>query len=190
MNDADPQPAIEDREDRDIVELFLASDPAAVALVSRWVGRTILRLLGSDLRLHHEDVTQEALIRVYRGLNGGSFAGRSRLRTWVIGVARFTCLELAPRLRRDCSAELQAAAHGPVAGPPSPEQSLLDSGRLRWILAGLPEICRRLFRLVFIDGAPYRVVSMELDLPVGTVKSRMSRCVKVAVSLEKKYSES
>jgi RNA polymerase sigma-70 factor (ECF subfamily) len=83
-----------------------------------------LRLHRVEIRLHcyrmlgsledAEDVTQEAMLRVWRGR--GRFAGRSSLRTWIYRIATNACLDL---LRRQSPRRRPAAAAAEFAQVPA-----------------------------------------------------------------------
>ena len=46
-------------------------------------------------------------------------------------------------------------------------------------MESLPEMFQMVFRLAQVDGLKYRQISEILDIPVGTVKSRMSKAVRL-----------
>lgn len=120
------------------------------------------------------DAAQEALIAVVRGLP--RFDGRSRLSTWVYRIAVNACLdELRRRSRRpdlgqDGSFEL---ATGNVAsgGPDEVAGRLdIDAALLRLAVEfRAPVVLRDLCGLDYVE------IAEVLELPPGTVRSRISR---------------
>ena len=51
---------------------------------------------------------------------------------------------------------------------------------MRRVLDEASEDCRLLMRLYFLEGKSYEEIAAELAIPVGTVKSRLSRCLDAA----------
>lgn len=140
------------------------------------------------------DLTQDALVKVIQGLPG--FAFRSRLSTWITRVVINVCLSdrRRRRLRRTVSLQASEAAgtgktgDGRRSGPgaanlpdsrePAPEQavqSLEESHRLRAALARLEPQQRAILILRDGQGFDYADIGSILEVPEGTVKSRLFR---------------
>lgn len=123
-----------------------------------------------------DDVAQDVFLKVYRRI--GSFRGQSSLRTWLLAITRNAALNArrAAFLRRavlmDRPDALAKETH------PSAEQEALSRSHAealwRTVLA-LPVK----YREVLLLDAKYELSLAEiagvLDLPLGTVKSRLSR---------------
>lgn len=121
------------------------------------------------------DCTQEALIRVVRGLAG--FDGRSSFSTWCHRIAATTALdELRRRARRPLT--VHESDREPISSAPSPEQASLDALALAdidTVLAHLPEEFRQAVVLSDVADLDYPSIAEILDVPIGTVKSRVAR---------------
>ncbi len=115
------------------------------------------------------DATQEALIAIARGI--GRFDGRSAFTTWMYRVATNAALdELRRRSRRPVPLD-----EPPELTTPSAEGSVdarLDVDRA---LATVPEEFRTAVVLRDLADLDYPEIAEVLDVPVGTVKSRISR---------------
>lgn len=128
------------------------------------VWRFLRRLLG-DAALA-EDVTQETFMRVFRRLP--SFTFGAKFTTWMFQIARNAGIdELRKRERR--SRLVAAVASSTRATAPAAEsrieiQSALDS---------LPTDLRTALLLVEVLGLRYREAAVALEIPEGTVKSRV-----------------
>ncbi len=129
-----------------------------------------------------EDVTQEAFIRAYRGID--RFQG-TRFRAWLLSIVANAARDELRRQRRRPAQSLDAARDDPErpdidpADPgPSPETSAL-SGELRRLLEGalrdLPDDWRLVVVMADIHGLSYEEIAQATGVPVGTVKSRLSR---------------
>lgn len=123
------------------------------------------------------DATQDAMMAVVRGLP--RFDGRARFSTWVYRVATNTCLdELRRRKRRPV---VGLPEHdGEVLDIPSDGEMAVDDGvatrlEVDAALAELPEEFRAAVVLRDLCQLDYAEISEVLDIPAGTVRSRIAR---------------
>lgn len=165
--------------DAALVAAATAGDRQAfTALVERHQGR-ILALLERLTGCHEQarDLAQETFVSAYRKLS--SFAGRSRFSTWLYRIAcNHACA--AGRRRRPAAAVL-----GGEGGPPEPVAPLAAaSARLerddlaRQVAAALDRLDDRYREVVVLadmQDTSYEDISMVLDIPLGTVRSRLHR---------------
>jgi RNA polymerase sigma-70 factor, ECF subfamily len=137
------------------------------------------RLAGNDADA--ADATQEALVLIVRRLD--TFDGRSRFTTWAHRVATNACLDELRRRRRRPVAGLDDS-HGTDGTPsasrladPGERVDELVTGRLTvdQALARLPEEFRLPVVLRDLGGHDYAEIGRILDLPPGTVRSRIAR---------------
>jgi RNA polymerase sigma-70 factor (ECF subfamily) len=117
------------------------------------------------------DATQDALIAVVRGI--GSYDGRSKFSTWLYRVATNAALMLLrARRRRPQTVELAVEPSAPTSGPAEQVAARLDVDAA---LASLPEEFRVVIVLREIEDLEYTEIAEVLDVPVGTVRSRLNR---------------
>jgi len=120
-----------------------------------------------------EDLAQETLLAVWRkaGLYDPQRAGAS---AWIYTIARNLRID---RLRQDKRAKLGAVYQTMEADAPERPDDLLDGSqrdeRVRAALAALPEEQVRVVQLSFIEGRAHGDIAKLLNLPLGTVKSRL-----------------
>ncbi len=176
MTDAPPEAG--QPTDAELVERCRAGDDGAwAALVDRY-SRYVYAIAGRGFRLPDhdaEDVFQDVFLRVYERLD--SIRDPGALRPWIGQVTRRLCLDRLAAAR----AEPQRGALEP-ADPDDTEaddvlaeiESAMD---VQDALRSLDERCRELLDRFFARDEPYRVIADELDLPMGTVASRISRCL-------------
>ena len=131
------------------------------------------RLAGNDADAL--DATQEALIAIVRGLP--RFDGRAAFSTWSYRVATNACLdELRRRSRRPVPVEDDARVERPVAGAaPGTAEQVADRLALDQALARLTPEFRAVVVLRDVAGLDYAAIAEALDLPPGTVRSRIAR---------------
>ena len=119
------------------------------------------------------DATQEALIAIVRGLP--RFDRRAAPRTWMYRVATNACLdELRRRGRRPRLGLDDAMAERPDPAPPV-DRSVTDRLTLDDALARLPEEFRVAVVLRDVQGMDYAQIAEVLQIPIGTVRSRIAR---------------
>jgi len=134
-----------------------------------------------------QDATQEVLVRVW--LARERYEPRARFRTYLFAVARnywlnrqarSNCRPRALSLQEQFSPETLSLLEKMAGDSPSPEDAVIRSYerfRIRRAVSGLPEKQRLVFILSHFEDLRYAEIAELLDIPVGTVKSRMSHAV-------------
>jgi len=130
--------------------------------------------------LREQDAASEATLDVYQQVWRQAErwdAGRGRVLTWLLMLARSRSLDLArSRARRD-SRQLPLEEVAELADPdPGPEERSTDAERARLIrraLATLPVEQRRAIEAAFYAGMSHVEVAEALGQPLGTVKTRI-----------------
>ncbi|GHA69077.1 RNA polymerase sigma factor [Cognatilysobacter bugurensis] len=118
-----------------------------------------------------DDLVQVALERALA--RSDQWRPDARLDTWVFGILRNAWLdELRSRTRRlRVFAPEEAGEH--VGEPAIERQS--DAMSVAAAMARLPDEQREVVALVLVEGLSYRETADLLDLPIGTVTSRLAR---------------
>jgi RNA polymerase sigma factor (sigma-70 family) len=119
-----------------------------------------------------EDVFQETFARVYEHL--GRLRDDDSVRPWIGQLARRLCID-----------KLRAAARDPVPEDSSEERGALDrrletideAVSVREALRSLSADCREILDRFFCRDQSYNTIGDLLDLPPGTIASRISRCL-------------
>ena len=168
--------------DRDLLERARAGD-------SRAFGELIAPHVPSVRRFAYafarrwsdaDDLAQEALLKAFRAI--GSYEGRAALGTWLYSVTRSVCYDhyrskLAhARGAEDPLDELGESAQ--VSPLPGPDRQLeaRDDAELLWrALKALPAEFRVPLVLFEIEGLGYEEIANVEGVPIGTVRSRLSR---------------
>jgi RNA polymerase sigma-70 factor (ECF subfamily) len=156
------------------------------------------RLFGVCLRMVRDperarDLTQDAMVKVIQGLD--SYDGRARLSTWIIRVTMNVCLShlRKERLRRHASldaseeggtwagsiSEGRGGSEGSASGSEPDMLGRVESQEARrMVLQALDRIDpeqRSILVLRDVQDLDYRDIAEALDIPLGTVKSRIFR---------------
>src|SRR5436853_2405438 len=118
-----------------------------------------------------EDLTQDAFCQAQLKLNQLRDPGRAK--AWLFSILRNAYLHRVRDARREQVLPLEYV--GDVADrlpEPLPE---VDSQRLQEVLSELPEDFRTPVLLFYFEEFSYREIAEQMDLPLGTVMSRLAR---------------
>ena len=162
-------------DDAELLRRISKGDVDAMAEFFREHGKVVLAqvLLVTGERVLAEEIVQDTMLAVWRG--AASFRGESSVRSWVIAIAR---RQTRDRLRGRALRVVDDAflADQPSSNP-GPEVMALDRAKLAEVkgaIQGLASAHRELLGLVFGSGLSLREAADVLEIPVGTVKSRLS----------------
>jgi RNA polymerase sigma factor (sigma-70 family) len=160
--------------DAELVQRCRAGDPDAWnELVERY-SRYVYAICTQGFRLPQadaEDVFQEVFTRVYTRLD--TLRDDSALRPWIGQLTRRLCLDsLAASGRTQPVPDVEPDDHGRTL------DEVEDAFVVREALAELSEPCQEMLDRFFARDESYRTISSDLDLPSGTIASRISRCLR------------
>ena len=129
-----------------------------------------------------EDVVQEAYLRALRYFGGFRGEGVGQSRAWVLTIVRNTASHLAAPASGGASAtEFDETLHSEAAADEHPGRTLARSDAretLAQALDRLPPDLREVIVLREIEGLSYKEIGDVVDVPIGTVMSRLSRARK------------
>jgi RNA polymerase sigma-70 factor (ECF subfamily) len=161
--------------DADLVERYLQGDVEAFDQLMRAhqdrVFAVCLRMLRD--REAALDATQETFVTVLR--KADRFAGRSAFSTWLYRVAVNTCYDQARRRGRHDAAPLPEANDPEDVSAGDAYRSVEVRPEIEAALAALPDEFRAAVVLSDVEGLALQTVADILEVPVGTVKSRVFR---------------
>ena len=159
---------------------LLAGDREVVAEAVRWISR----VLGSpnfwSLRREWTDMVQEVLGRVIASLRTGRFDPQRDFRTYVQGVARFTAFTALSRRSPEVPVDEDSPEVPDEPAGGSSEDRLTAGQLTRYVLDRATDSCRELLVAYFMEQRNYGEIAEETGQPVGTVKSRIFRCLDAA----------
>ena len=118
------------------------------------------------------DACQEALMAVVKGL--GRFDGRSAFKTWSHRVATNACLDEMRRKNRRPLALSESMPEQAESGP-AIDQQVADRVTIEEALPQLSDEFRIPVVLRDVAGLDYAEIAETLDIPPGTVRSRIAR---------------
>jgi RNA polymerase sigma factor (sigma-70 family) len=164
-----------DASDADLVARCRAGDEAAWNELVERFSRFVYAICTRGFRLgtaDAEDVFQEVFARAYERLEGLRDDGA--VRPWLAQLTRRLCVD---RLR----AAHREAPTDETLEPADLEDTLAQLDEAMTVRAALETVgepCSEMLDRFFCRDESYRAIGAALDLPAGTIASRISRCLK------------
>jgi RNA polymerase sigma factor (sigma-70 family) len=158
--------------DAELVARCRAGDDGAWALLVERYARYVYAIAGRGFRLADEeleDAFQDVFLRIYERLD--RIRDPHALRPWIAQLTRRVCLD------RVAAAGARPEPVGVEDVPDVRLDEIEDAFIVREAMRTLDERCRELLDRFFARDEPYRVIAEALDVPMGTVASRISRCL-------------
>ena len=150
----------------------LGDEEAWRELVTRF-SRYVYAIATQAFRLREhdaEDVFQEVFARAYERLD--QLRDDEAIRPWIAQLTRRLCLD---KLRANARVE---PSDEEVAEEADETLARIEEAfGVRQMLAALPEHCQEVLDRFFAQDESYRTIGQALDLPAGTIASRISRCL-------------
>jgi RNA polymerase sigma-70 factor (ECF subfamily) len=112
-----------------------------------------------------EEVTQETMIAIWK--NASTYSGKSQVSTWILGIARNKAFGI---LRNEDKGK-RLPRHIAFVDDPAP--IIEQKERVLAALDRLPADQREIVFLTFYENLSYKAIAGLLQIPEGTVKSRM-----------------
>jgi RNA polymerase sigma-70 factor, ECF subfamily len=135
-----------------------------------------LRVLGD--RAVAEDVLHDVFLEAWHHAREFDPA-RGTVRAWLVTRMRSRSLDRRAATARQARLTDEAGRQVDSITPAADSPPGLDSARLRSQIAGMPAELAALIDLAYFEGLSSSQIAARLDIPVGTVKSRMARALSV-----------
>lgn len=181
MTSSDPAPLAPNAMVDALVERCLAGDQDAWGEIVRLHWRKVFNLAYKFVGRHDEaeDLTQDIFLRIFKALH--SFDRRANFQTWLISISRNLCIDhyRSRRKERETMArDVDASTLTPPARERGPDGQLEQQDvrvLVRTALAHLPPGLREAVVLRDLQEFSYVEIADQLNIPEGTVKSRINR---------------
>jgi RNA polymerase sigma factor (sigma-70 family) len=159
--------------DAALVARCRAGDHAAWNELVERFSRYVYAIAVQAFRLRHddaEDVFQEVFARVYQQLD--KLRDDKAIRPWIGQLTRRLCIDKLRAASRETPAEeIEPAGYDPAL------DELDDAFAVHEAMRAVPEHCREVLDRFFCRDESYAKIGADLDLPAGTIASRISRCL-------------
>lgn len=128
------------------------------------------------------DISQEVFLKLWRTLNG--FRGEASLKTWIAKITRNCAIDYVRARNQKSAASLDACEddkktdivdEDPFANPQADYRRKEEAQAVRQAVESLPSPTKEIIVLREFHDLSYGEIAKLLDIPEGTVKSRISR---------------
>jgi RNA polymerase sigma-70 factor (ECF subfamily) len=161
--------------DEDLIRRYVGGDRSAFGVLverhERRVYNLALRMTGREEDAR--DATQEAFLTAFRKLS--SFRGEAAFTTWMHRVTINACYDLLRKRRR--APLLDRLPDHEIEPPPAPDhaEATIAAIDVQRAIMEVPEDFRAVLLLHDVQDLAYEDIALALDIPIGTVKSRLHR---------------
>jgi RNA polymerase sigma-70 factor, ECF subfamily len=164
--------------DQEVLKRFRIGDEAAVKAVYDRYGGPVFALSMSILGEHGlaADATQQTFIKAWRAAT--SYDPERSFGPWIYAIARRTAIDMYRK-----QARIVVSDEVDVAVLPAGLETAWEVFEVRSAIDRLPDEERQVIKLSHFDGLTHVEISLHLDIPVGTVKSRSHRAHQRLVEL-------
>ena len=162
-------------DDAAVLSLIAGGDQGALGELYRRLGQVMFAqiLLAVGERALSEEILQDSMLAIWRG--AGSFRGESTVRSWAVSIARRQARDRMRR-RRPRVVDDSYLAELP-SSEPGPESTALDRAEAHTVAEAIRTLSpghREVLGLAFGAGLTLPEVAEVLQVPLGTVKSRLA----------------
>lgn len=172
-----------EEETSELISRFKEGDKSAFDKIVMQYEKDVYRICFRFFQNNEDalDATQESFVKVFRNLC--KFEGRSSFKTWLYRISSNVCLTISQKKKREKEGLLEVISDW-FSGfmQKNPEEEAIDEltgsfdkKAVEKAISGLPENYRMPVILKDIEGMPMEKISDILEIPVGTVKSRLNR---------------
>jgi RNA polymerase sigma-70 factor (ECF subfamily) len=124
-----------------------------------------------------QEICQDVFIKVWNKSETYN-SSKGRFFTWILNIARNAAIdEVRSKSFKLQKQNLSADYFVGILETPEKVDDSIDSERLRRLVKGLKEKCLQIIEMLYFRGFTQKDVAEELDIPLGTVKTRNRSCI-------------
>ena len=136
----------------------------------------ILKILGSEE--HSQDVLQDTFVKIWKKIHSYD-ESKGSFYTWMLNIARNTAIDKYRKLKKEgVKLEIQDSHLNVTLGEKATNAIRVDEIGVKELVEKLSPELYQMIDYVYFKGYTHQEVSEELELPLGTVKTRIRSAVK------------
>lgn len=173
------------KDNYEFIQRFINGDKQSILIVKKWIESIVMNHYWG-LENEREDITQDVIVKVYLNLRNNNFKYNSSLKTYISRITKYTCIDY---FRKRYKTEKINSDTIEISDKTDIQDEIINNERIalmEMIINELPEKCRKILKLALVEKLTYKHIGNLLGIAEGTVKSRVSRCIKEAVIIRKK----
>lgn len=127
-----------------------------------------------------EEVTQDVFTKVWNNSQGYN-ASKGRFFTWILNIARNAAIDKVrsksfKNQKKNLSADYFVGILNRADSTDEHEEPI-DTSALKKLVLNLKQKCLQIIEMLYFKGYTQKEASKELDIPIGTVKTRNRSCI-------------
>lgn len=163
-----------------IVEQFQKKDADAFQKLYNMYSENICGVINTIVKNNSvaEEICQDVFMKAWK--NAESYnASKGRFFTWILNIARNAAIdEIRSKSHKNSKKNLSADYFvGILESMTDSEEGKEDIIGIKKLLVNLKDKCIEIIELLYFKGLTQKEVSKELDIPLGTVKTRNRSCI-------------
>ncbi|GGG26478.1 RNA polymerase sigma factor SigK [Dokdonia pacifica] len=162
-----------------LIAKFQQKDESAFAELYERYSENILGVIHSIL--HDQELSEEVLQDVFvKAWNNASSynSKKGRFFTWLLNIARNAAIDKTrSKAFKDSKQNQSAAFFVDILEDKNNFSSKVDAIGIKKYIEVLEPICKKVIQLLFFKGYTQKETAEELDIPLGTVKTRNRICI-------------
>ncbi|MBV1789667.1 sigma-70 family RNA polymerase sigma factor [Marinobacterium sp. D7] len=173
-------------EDKALLDAIIARQESALESFYRKYSGLVYSFALRTLKnpVDASEVMNEVMLEVWN--RASSFAYKSSIKTWLLSITHHKAVDMVRRnVRHDHEDETEIDPESADQLSCSIEQGEIsseNSGHIRYCMDGLGMAQRQVIYLTFFEGCSYPEIAATLDIPEGTVKTRMMHAKKLLLA--------
>ena len=124
-----------------------------------------------------QEVCQDVFIKIWNKADTYD-ASKGRFFTWILNIARNTAIdEIRSKSHKQEKKNLSVDYFVGILEDTDTIEEKIDTSGLKKLLGNLKEKCTQLISLLYFQGYTQKETAEELNIPIGTVKTRNRNCI-------------
>lgn len=162
-----------------LVENFQKKDPSAFEQLYKMYSENILGVINTIVKNEgrSQEICQDVFIKIWNSSDSYN-ASKGRFFTWILNIARNAAIdEIRSKSYKNDKKNLSADYFVGMLQQSDEDNIDVDSKGLKNLIRNLKEKCVQIIELLYFRGYTQKEAAEELDIPVGTVKTRNRNCI-------------
>ncbi|WP_419211884.1 RNA polymerase sigma factor [Maribacter sp. X9] len=162
-----------------LVEQFQKKDPTAFEKLHGMYAENICGVINTIVKNESiaQEICQDVFIKIWNNSQNYN-SSKGRFFTWILNIARNAAIdEIRSRSYKNEKKNLPADYFVHILETKEDETSPVDIKGLRALVKNLKEKCVQIIELLYFRGYTQKDAADELEIPIGTVKTRNRSCI-------------
>jgi len=163
-----------------LVDQFKKKDPSAFEKLYGMYSENICGVINTIVKNDAlaQEICQDVFIKIWNNCDSYN-SSKGRFFTWILNIARNAAIdELRSKSYKNSKKNLSADYFVSILQNKEEEEGFtVDTKGLRQLVQNLKEKCVQIIELLYFRGYTQKDAAEELDIPIGTVKTRNRSCI-------------